>query len=414
MSLTALHIGVFDDSHLWMKEAKELGYEIIAIHRIDIKTKHYYNLVKEYIDHLYIVDYHDYDKIIEISKSHNVSMTLTHPCTNDANLASAVVNSALNLKGIRKESAEKALSKNKFAKFLEEHNLPRAKWNYKYDDLSKDQINNLEYPCIVKPNYGAGSAGVKKIYFAEELMLFMKLKDTEEGYWLSDNDYYNVEEFVRGRYLIGCNSAIKDGKLIIFAHYTKDMLCLNEQLRQPYFYYEEGIYSRFINNINQNTYNELQRCVTELGIKNGAARFDIFVDENFDLVSIIELNLRPGSSNSATCFHKVYDNNFTRELVKLNTDLEVNFDHGNNPSYDYMFCKNFKFKEGKIKRIEWPNWSNNIHHFSSTLKPGDVIPSYWNASVAHMTGQLLLLGKDYKSMMQELDEITRSIIIEYD
>ena len=415
MARVALHIGVFDDSHLWMKEAKNLGYEIVAIHRMDIKDKYYYHLVEQYIDHLYVVDYHNYDKIIEIARAHNISMTVTHPCTNDANLASAVVNSALNLKGIKKESAAKALSKYDFAVFLRENNFSRSKWNYKYNDLSLEQIRNLEYPCVVKPNFGAGSAGVKKIYSPEELIFFMKIKDKEEGYWLADkNDFYIVQEYVRAKYLIGANCAIKDGKLIIFAHYIKDMLCVNEQMRQPYFYYEEGLFSRDNNGITPETHRELQRCITELGIDNGAGRFDIFVDDDFNLVSIIELNLRPGSSNAATGYHRIFDNNITKELIKLNTDLSVDFSYGTNPEYNYLFCKNFRFKEGKIRRIEWPVWSKNVHHFSSTLKPGDTISSCWNASTAHMTGQLLLLGHTKESILQELDEITRSIIIEYE
>jgi biotin carboxylase len=409
--LVALHIGVFDDSHLWMKEAKELGYTIVATHPMDITEKYYYNDVKDYIDYFYIVKYQDTGELVEIARKHNVSMTLTHPCTNDANLASAVVNSALNLKGIKEHSAKQCLSKYDFHLFLEKHDLPRTKWNYKYEDV-KHKLSDLEYPCIVKPNYGGGSAGIKKIYDAEELRFFMQLK--EEGYHLSRGDFYNVQSYTRAKYLIGANSAVKNGELIIFAHYTKDMYCLNEQLRQPYFYYEEGVYSRFIENITPETHAELQRCITELGIENGAVRFDLFLDEDFNLISIIELNLRPGSSNSATCFHKVYGYNTSKELVKLNTDLPVDFTPTQEPEYDYMFTKNFRFNPGKIRRIEWPEWSENVHHFSSTLKAGDTIPAHWDASVAHKTGQLLLLGKDYDSMMAELDKITRSIQIEYD
>ena len=40
--LTAMIVGVFNESYLWMKSAKELGYTIIATHPIDIKDKYYY------------------------------------------------------------------------------------------------------------------------------------------------------------------------------------------------------------------------------------------------------------------------------------------------------------------------------------------------------------------------------------
>lgn len=409
--LTAIHIGVFDDSHLWMHEARELGYKIIAIHKIDITSKHYYPLVKDLIDEFYIVPYQDHERIIEIARAHNVSMTVTHPCTNDANIATAVVNSTLGLKGIKMHSAEQCLSKYDFAQFLEDHDLPRAEWTYKFDDVLP-RLMDLEYPCVVKPNYSGGSAGVKKIHTAEELLEFMV--EEGEGFHLEPGDFYNVQAYTKARYLIGVNAAVQNGELIIFAHYTKDMYCLNEQLRQPYFYYEEAVFSRFDERITPETHNELQRCITALAIENGAVRFDIFTDDDYNLVSIIELNLRPGSSNSASCFHKIYGYNITKELVKLNTDIDADFSPKHDPDYDWMFCKNFRFNPGKITRIEWPKWSENVHHFSSTLQAGDTIPAHWDASVAHKTGQLLLLGRDYDSMMAELDKITRSIRIEYE
>lgn len=410
---TAIHIGVFDDSHIWMTEAKKLGYKIVATHPMDISQKYYYDRVKDLIDEFYVVSYTNTDKLIDIAKQNNVSLNIIHPCTNDASYAIGVVNSALGLKGITKEVAEKAASKEGWHKFLKENNLPGAKWCYRYNDI--ENLESIEYPCIVKPNYGAGSQGIKKIYSASELKEFMKTKDYNNGYYLTKKyDYYLVQEYTKAKWLVGCNSAVKDGKLIVFTHYAKNLNSLSEQLRQPYFYYEDGIYPNDDKmHMNKENLALMQKLVEKLGIDNNAIRFDIFLDEDYKIVSFVELNLRPGSSHSASCFHKILGYNTTEQLVKLNTDLPVNFSRQVDTRWKYMYTKNFKFKPGKIRSIKWPELDEHVHHFSSQLKPDTVIPSVWNVATAGLCGELLLLGETKEQLLQKLDEFTRAIEIEY-
>ena len=413
MIKTAIHIGVFEDSDIWMREAKKLGYRIIATHPKDIKHKHYYNKVAPYIDVFYEVDYMDTDKLVSIAKEHSVELNIIHPCTNDASYAIGTVNSALGLKGITKPVAEKAASKQGWHDFLVEHDFPRASWCYRYDEIQDP--HNLEYPCIVKPNYGAGSQGVKKIYSAAELVEFMTTKEYDNGYHLSKKyDYYLVQEYTRAKWLVGCNSAVKDGELIVFAHYAKDLHSLSEQQRQPYFYYEDGVYPTnetcFLNKKNLEM---MQTLVDRLGVDNTAIRFDLFLDANYDIVSFVELNLRPGSSHSASCFHEILGYNTTEQLIKLNTDFEVAFERQYDTRWKYMYTKNFRFKPGRIRSIKWPDLNEHVHYFSSRLKSGDVIPPVWNVATAGLCGELLLLGENKEQLLQKLDEFIRAIEIEY-
>lgn len=413
MTLTAIHIGIFDDSHIWMQEAKRLGYRIIATHPMDITEKYYYDRVKDLIDEFHIVSYMDTDKLIEIAKQNNVTLNIIHPCTNDASYAIGVVNSALGLKGITKSVAEKAASKEGWHNFLVEHNLPGASWCYRYNDI--EDLESLEYPCIVKPNYGAGSQGIKKIYSADELKTFMETREYDNGWYLTKKyDYYLVQEYTKAKWLVGCNAAVKDGKLIVFAYYAKNLHSLSEQLRQPYFYYEDGVFPTddpsFMNKENLDMMQKLVDC---LGVDNSAIRFDIFLNEDKTIKSFVELNLRPGSSHSASCFHKIFGYNTTEQLIKLNTDLEVNFSPVPTTKWKYMYCKNFKFSPGKIKSIKWPELDEHVHHFSSQLKPGSVIPPVWNVATAGLCGELLLLGETKQQLLQKLDEFTRAIEIEY-
>jgi len=413
MNKVAIHIGVFDDSYIWMQEAKKLGYRIIATHPMEINKKYYYDMVKEFIDEFHVVSYMDTERLIQLAQQSGATLNIIHPCTNDASYAIGVVNSALGLKGITQTVAEKAASKEGWHNFLVENNLPGAKWCYRYNDI--EDLESLEYPCIVKPNYGAGSQGIKKIYSAQELKQFMDTKDYNNGYYLTKNyDYYLVQEYTKAKWMLCCNSAVQDGKLITFTHYVRNLNSLGEQLRQPYFYYEDGIHPNddptFLNEKNAAL---MQELVDKLNVDNTALRFDIFLDENKDIISFVELNLRPGSSNSADAYHKTLGYNTTEQLIKLNTDMPAIFKRQHDTRWKYVYCKNFRFKPGKIRSIEWPELDEHVHYFSSQLKPGSVIPPVWNVATAGLCGELLLLGESKQQLLQKLDEFTRAIEIEY-
>ena len=414
MGKTAIHIGVFDDSDIWMKAAIKLGYRIIATHPMDISSKYYYDKVKDLISEFHIVSYMDTDKLIQIAKDNNVTLNITHPCTNDATYAIGNVNSALGLKGISADNAKIAASKWEWHNFLTEYNFPKAKWCFKYDDI--EDLETIEYPCIVKPNFGAGSAGVKKIYSSQELKEFMETKDPNNGWHLNKNyDYYVVQEYNRAKYFLGVNAAVHNGKLIIFGHSVRNLYSLSEQFRQPYFYYEDYMFFErndgYVSGLN---YNLIQDLIDKLKLNNTAIKFDILLDEEKNIISFSDGHLRPGSSNSATGYHKLFGYDVTEQLVKLNTDLEPKFERIYETKWKYLYCKNYRFSPGKIRSIKFPEPDEHVHHFSTFLKPGSEIPKYWNASVANMCGQLLLLGETKEQLFQKLDEFTRNIEIEYE
>ena len=410
----ALHIGVFDDSYLYMREARALGYKIVATHPMDIVDKYYYHTVKDMIDEFYIIDYMDTDALVQLASDCGAEMTVTHPCTNDASMAMAVVNTRMGFNGIGETAAKYCASKEAWQELLIEQNLPGPKWSHRYDELT--ELDSLTYPCIVKPNYGAGSNGIKKIDSAEELETFMRERDRSNGWNLNKKyDYYLVQEYTHADYFSGVNCYVQNGVIKPYTHYARDQKSKLEQERLPYFYYEEGLFPSDSKFLTQEVLDILQNLASVLEIENGALRTEFFYDENLKVINVIETNLRPGSSHTATSFHEIYGYNVTQELVKLNSpDLKADFTRKHNTQFKYSLGKQFKFSPGKIKSIEWPELTDCIHHFSSTLKPGDVIPENWNASVGHQNGQLILLGESVDDIYQQLDKFTRSIRITYE
>jgi len=409
----ALHIGVFDDSYLYMREARALGYKIVATHPMEIKDKYYYHTVKDMIDEFYIIDYMDVNSLVQLAKSCGAEMTITHPCTNDASMAMACVNTRMKWNGIGETAAKFCASKEAWQELLVEQDLPRPKWSYRYDKLT--DLSSLTYPCIVKPNYGAGSNGIKKIDSAEELETFMRERDRSNGWNLNKNyDYYLVQEYTHADYFSGVNCYVQDGIIHPYTHYARDQKSKLEQERLPYFYYEEGLFPSDSKFITQEVLDILQHLANVLEIKNGALRTEFFYDNDLNIINVIETNLRPGSSHTATSFHEIYGYNVTQQLVKLNSpDLKADFTRKHNTQYKYSLGKQFRFKPGTIESIKWPELNEHVHHFSSTLHAGSKIPKYWNASVGHQNGQLILLGETVEQVYQQLDQFTKNIKIQY-
>lgn len=412
-SKVALHIGVFDDSYLYIREAKALGYKVVATHPMDIVNKYYYQTVEDMIDEFHIIDYMDTSSLVDLAKTCGASMTVTHPCTNDASMAMARVNTRMGFNGIGETAAEHCASKEAWHQLLIEQNLPRPAWSYRYDEI-KD-LNSLEYPCIVKPNYGAGSNGIKKIDSAEELEVFMRERDRSNGWNLNKKyDYYLIQQYTHADYFSGVNCYVQNGIIKPYTHYARDQKSKLEQERLPYFYYEEGLFPSDPKFLTQEVLDILQHLANVLEIENGALRTEFFYDSDLNVINIIETNLRPGSSHTATSFHEIYGYNVTQELVKLNSKEHTSdFTRQHDTRFKYSLGKQFKFRPGVVESIEWPELNEHVHHFSSTLEPGSVIPDNWNASVGHQNGQLILLGESVEQVYQQLDQFTRKIRIVY-
>lgn len=397
-------IGVFNDTHLWLKEAKDLGYYIIATHPMEISDKSYYNEVKKYIDEFHRVSYFDFDKLVDVAKNGKVDAVITHPCSNDATLASGYVNTELNLRGVSYETALLAGSKDDFHKFLVKYDLPRPEFTNRYYCME-----GVKFPCIVKPNYGAGSVGVKLINDLDEYIEFFKSTDPKNGYRLIKSyDYYLAQEFVDGPRIMGCHAVVHNKKLTIFATTYRNLL--KEQDAQPYFYGQEFITNR--EPITNYTLMNIEKLVRSIGIDNTPFDLEIMLDDNNNAMSFIELNLRPaergfnyinGRGNCEYCI---------REQVKLGTELDCDFSEI--PGEDkYIGIKYFKFKSGKVKSITWPKLPDETLFFNTNLVDGSVIDEVWDVNTAYNNGSLGFLANSREEALNLINNFVENIGIEY-
>lgn len=407
--LTAMVIGIFHETHLWIKYAKELGYKIIATHPVAITKKPYYDTVKDCIDQFYKVSYFDFQKLVDIAKKHNVSMLVCHPTSNDANIANGYVNSALNLKGVSYKSTLQVCSKDNFYQLLIANDLPRPKFNIKYSvDMDYDA---LTYPCIVKPNYGAGSIGVKLIYNKDELRNFFDYPNAKNGYNLQKPkyDYYLIEEYVEGPKIMGVQAVVYNGELTIFEKTYRDLT--KEKEVRPYFYGMEFVTSR--EDITPYTYTQIKKLIRAIDLNNTSFNLEILLDENNDAKLFIELNLRP--STKPFNYINGYDSykHCIQEQVKLGTKLICDFSEKKNSQDRYIGVKYFKFKPGKIKTISWPELPSNTLFFDTELTNNSIIDEQWDVVIANINGSIILMDSSRETILETFDNFMAGIKIEY-
>lgn len=405
--LTALIIGVFNESYLWMKSAKELGYKVIAVHPMDLSEKYYYEQTKPYIDEFYKVDYSNHEKLLQIAQSHNISFVICHPASNDATLAASRINTELRLKGVDYNSASIACNKYEFYKFLEKNNLPGPRFTYKLDSV---QYQNITYPCLVKPSFGAGSVGVKIIENELELQKFYKEQKYDDGFSLSksSNDFYIVQEYLKGKKIMGCHSVVDNGTLKIFGRTYRYLD--QEHTTYPYCYGQEFITTH--EEITQKTQNAIDRLITSIGFDNTPFDLEILLDENNNIISFIELNLRPAEK----AFNYISGRNgyeyCIKEQVKLGTSLPCDFSPIGN-SKMYTGVKYFVFPHGTIEQIIWPSLPANCVYFNSKLTKNSYIKNLWNVNIAVDNGSMIVIDHSYEAVKSTFDNFTKQIQIEY-
>jgi len=398
-------IGVFYESDLWVKYTKELGYEIIATHPLNIENKFYYDDIKKYIDVFYKIAYDDLDGLLQIAKRHNVSMLIPHPTSNDATIAAGYVNTELNLKGVSYKSALLTSSKYDFHQLLRKYDLPRPKFTV-------DEVNDsrITFPCVVKPNYGAGSVGAKLIYTKKELLSFFETKDKQNGYSLTKPyDYYIIQEFVSGAIIMGCHAVVHNGKLTIFGRTYRDLI--KERHALPYFYGQEFITNR--DDITPYTYDQIEKVVNAAGIDNCPFDLEVMLNSDGDVISFIEFNLRPAEKAFNFINGRGGYEYCIREQVKLGTDLDCDFSELETSVDNYIGVRYFKFKPGKIKSITWPKIPDNAIFFNTKLLNGSVIDNIWNVDTAIKNGSLIIVGNSVEEVVLDLSNFADDIKIEY-
>lgn len=404
-----LAIGATKESDIWISAAKSLGFEVILVlPRFQI-LQPTFRIVKNLVKEFYEVQLWELEEIHAIARQHDIVMTLCQPCTNFALRAVAHINSRLGLLGLSESQLERAGNKLNFHHMLKEHHLPAPKQCVRVDAIAPDSPP-LPFPFVLKPNFGAGGVGIQRFRSSTEWQTFAERED-KFRFLKNKDDFYIAESFVEATYHVGINGAVTSGKLKILSHNVRD---LREESWGAYF--KENIFPNedlsILSNQNMNLINKL---IAAIGLNDWPLKIELFLDDEKNIISFIEVNLRAPGTRSPIAFSQILGIDYATELVKLASPFHTAFESKpKEVTNNCLMIKNFYFEPGTVKSIKWFEHHPSIVSFETRLQPGDVITNSWDVSTAQRNGELILVAKDKQELERTVRSLESQVFIEYE
>lgn len=291
-----------------MKKILILGASILQLPAIKkAKQKGYYTIVADmnpnaigvqYADEFHCVSTIDIEGVANLAEELKPDGIMTL-ATDMPMRAIAAATTRLGLPGITMDTAIKSTDKGEMIKAFEEHNVEHP-WYYIVESPEgfKTIVDNVTYPCVIKPTDNAGNRGVSYAANRQELVDAYKY-----SYENSRSGHVIIEEYMDGDE-VSVEIIVYKGQVNILA--ITDKLTLGK----PYFvevgHAEQSQKSKEVRDAITDI---ATRAVKALGIDNSPAHVEIMVTK--DGPKMVELGSRMGGG----CI--------TTHLVPLSTGIDM-------------------------------------------------------------------------------------------
>lgn len=295
-------------------------------------------------------------------------------------------------------------NKDTFRAYLKEHGFctPEA---YCYNNL-KDLLCDAEkfkYPVMVKPVDCSGSKGINKIYSADEL----------------EDAYNDAMKYSRCKRIVVEKFIVKKGYQISGDGFTVGGVlkfrCFGNE-----FYSDNGIkeyvplgecWPSVLDKAAQSrVHEELQRLITELGMKTGAYNIEVIIDENDDIY-ILELGARNGGSLIPQITQYATGVDMVEYTIKaaLGEDCSgISMAEPNGYWSNYMVHSK---KSGKFVKVKIDDaLKNNFVEYQTDFKPGDEVFAFENSG--HALGTMVFKYESEEEMFEKIKRLTEWVTVE--
>lgn len=267
-----------------IETAKRLGYYTILCDFLSDNPGQYV------ADKFYLVSTTDKESVLKLAKEEEIDGVLAY-ASDPAAPTAAYVAEKLGLQGNPYESVEILCNKDKFRKFLAEHNFctPKAKGYETVESaLNALQKNYFKYPLIVKPVDSSGSKGVGKIECYAEAEEKLKY-----AFSFSRCKKIIVEEYVeKFGYQIAGDGLSINGKLV-FRYFANDHF--NPKCINPFVPISASFPYNMPAEIHNKIHSEIQRLLDALCMQTTTYNFDIRIDQDYQ-VYLMEVAPRDGGN----------------------------------------------------------------------------------------------------------------------
>lgn len=271
-----------------IKAAKELGYYVITCDNIPSNPGH------QIADENLYIDVYDSEAIYHAVKNKNIEAVVSFVSSHGLNSAS-YISEKLDLPGYSTSSLTILNNKSLFRSFLREMNLNYPTFQF-IDKQEQFDLNEVQYPVIVKPVDRGGSLGVGKATCEKELLAALDDAKSHSG-----SGRVIVEEFLDNHISINGDCIVHNGKLSLT-------------------FIGDYIYNSFVSNVlplgtlfpsihdTKDAVHQLQEIVSRLQIPDGILNFEAIIQDG--RAFIIEINPRPSG-------------NFLWKLMGFQFDVDV-------------------------------------------------------------------------------------------
>lgn len=379
-----------------INSAHELGYHVITCDYLPNNIAHKFS--DEYINANII----DKDVILKIAQEKVIDGIMSF-AVDPGVLTAAYVAQTMGLPGCPYDSVKILQNKVLFRKFLNENgfNVPKAKGYTSFEDALKE-IETFDFPLIVKPTDSAGSKGVTRVNYLNELESAIKnafnntvadkkiiIEDfIEQSGFSSDSDSFSIDS---------------DLKYVSFSNQYFDLKAANPYTPSAYSW------PSYINNDYQNELvSELRRLVKILNIGTSIYNIETRVGKN-GKPYIMEVSPRGGGNRLSEMLHYATGVDLIKMAVKSAVGEKI--DNIEMPVYKGYWVEVILHadKEGIFDEVKIiPElFNNNVLEVDLWVKKGDAINAFKGANDA--IGTVIAKFDSENDMSEFINKISKNI-----
>ena len=357
-----------------IEEAHRLGaYVITADYLPD-------NIAHKYSDEYCNVSIIDKEAVLQAAQELEIDGILSH-AVDPGVVSAAYVAEKMGLPfQCSYEAACILQDKSLFRKFLSDNgfNCPHAKGYNNVEEALKD-VDYYNWPVIVKPVDSAGSKGVTKVDFPDELP---EAISTALASSISKN--FIIEDFLeKDGFSAGSESFVVDGKLLYNGFY--DQYFDNEAVN-PFTPSAEVWPSMMAVEHQEEIKRELQRLIDLLGITTGLFNVECRVCKN-GTAYLMEVSPRAGGNRLAEMLNYAADVNINEAETRKALGLPLGDVHEPNYKGHYAIKVLYSEHEGIFNGIEIDETFRKEHVIEEEIRIqiGDKVNSFAGANAAFGT-----------------------------
>lgn len=380
-----------------IKKAQEMGLYVIICDYLPDNPGQYV------ADEFYQVSTTDKEAVLNLAKTLSLDGVVCY-ASDPAAPTAAYVCEKLGFTTNPYESVMILSNKDTFRRFLKEHGFCTP-YTESYTDINdmKENASKFKFPVMVKPVDCSGSKGINKIYSPDEYEFAFN-----DAMKYSRCKRIVVEEFIeKNGYQVSGDGFSVNGKLV-FRCFGNEFYSSNGI--KEYVPLGECWPSVLDESVQNKIHNELQRLITELGMKTGAYNIEVILDKDNN-VYILEL----GARNGGSLIPQITEYATGIDMVEYTIKAALGEDcSGISMAPAKGFWSNYMVhskKTGKLVKVNIADeLKSNYVEYQSDYKTGDDVFAFENSG--HALGTMVFKYNSKEEMFDKISRLTELVTVE--